>query len=622
MSKAINNPNFIATNDVPETQAPITGQIVDGFDFPHTGLIKAFNLACAGSYAINGFNGTNIDATQATFAAGNVFLKGVFTPVGSGVSNDQPTTITITATSYNQHLLVARGGNVVLIQGTATDEVPPFADGDVIIALLKYTGSDPMQIQYLTFNQTSKSLSVGRLNGGVYTEGLSIKSNAGHIEIEAKESDKDIIFKVKDGASVGQEVMRINAADKRVGIGTNAPVAPLHVMTSNTDETLRLQSDDATATTAPDLIFYRNSASPAASDGIGHIKFLGKNASNNDIMYAAMYASVRDPAGNSEDGSLIFTTETAGNDRNRLAIMPTEVNINDNSQALDFRVESANEQHMLFVDGTNNRIGIKESNPDTDLHMKSGDSEEPMITLENTNADGSAPSIHFIKNSSSPAVGDNLGVLYYTGDNTVGGVHKFAEILTEATNVTNGAETSKFTFKVSKAGTLVPVMQITDTEVMVNDNAISSNTLNFRAQSNNNQNMLLVDATNNRVGIGTATPTETLDVVGTVKALGVRTESLRSQKLETIAGNSNFTLVASLHAGTYVIYSNANGTITLPLTSAIGEHYTILNTTGGNITVGRNGNNINGAASDITVGTYNGVTCISIGNNDWIALGV
>ena len=63
---------------------------------------------------------------------------------------------------------------------------------------------------------------------------------------------------------VGQEVMRINAADKRVGIGTNAPVAPLHVMTSNTDETLRLQSDDATATTAPDLIFYRNSASPAA----------------------------------------------------------------------------------------------------------------------------------------------------------------------------------------------------------------------------------------------------------------------------------------------------------------------------------------------------------------------
>ena len=59
-----------------------------------------------------------------------------------------------------------------------------------------------MQIQYLTFNQTSKSLSVGRLNGGVYTEGLSIKSNADYRN-NSKESDKDIIFKVKDSASVG-----------------------------------------------------------------------------------------------------------------------------------------------------------------------------------------------------------------------------------------------------------------------------------------------------------------------------------------------------------------------------------------------------------------------------------
>jgi len=207
MSKAINNPNFIATNDSPEGSAPTTGQIVDGFDFPHTGLIKVFNLACAGSYAINGFNGTNINATSATFAAGNVFLKGVFTPVTGA-------TVTIPTTANRHHLLVARSGGLVRIQATADNEVPPFADGDVIIALLKYTGSDPMQIQYLTFNQTSKSMSVGHLNGGVYTEGLSIKSNAGDIEIEAKESDKDIIFKVNDGGTP-TEVMRLNGSEGR-----------------------------------------------------------------------------------------------------------------------------------------------------------------------------------------------------------------------------------------------------------------------------------------------------------------------------------------------------------------------------------------------------------------------
>jgi|9_EtaG_2_1085328.scaffolds.fasta_scaffold05424_3 hypothetical protein len=185
MSKAINNPNFIATNDEPEAQAPITGQIVDGFDFPHTGLIKAFNLACAGSYAINGFNGTNIDATQATFAGGDVFLKGELVPITGA-------TVTITATSYNQHLLVARGGNVVLIQGTATDVVPSFADGDVIIALLKYTGSDPMQIQYLTFNQTSKSLSVGHIANGEYVESGKITGDSNSLDIVSTPTNADI----------------------------------------------------------------------------------------------------------------------------------------------------------------------------------------------------------------------------------------------------------------------------------------------------------------------------------------------------------------------------------------------------------------------------------------------
>ena len=60
----------------------------------------------------------------------------------------------------------------------------------------------------------------------------------------------------------------------------------------------------------------------------------------------------------------------------------------------------------------------------------------------------------------------------------------------------------------------------------------------------------------------------------------------------------------------------------MPSTSSEGEHYTILNTSSGNITIGRNGNNINGAGSDATVSTYNGATCIAIGSNDWIVLGV
>ena len=96
-------------------------------------------------------------------------------------------------------------------------------------------------------------------------------------------------------------------------------------------------------------------------------------------------------------------------------------------------------------------------------------------------------------------------------------------------------------------------------------------------------------------------------------------QTFRTPRLPTVSVSASTTLTEATHAGAYLICA---GNVTLPATSSAGEHYTILNTTGGNITVGRNGNNINNAASDITVGTFNGVTCIAIGGNDWIALGV
>ena len=96
-------------------------------------------------------------------------------------------------------------------------------------------------------------------------------------------------------------------------------------------------------------------------------------------------------------------------------------------------------------------------------------------------------------------------------------------------------------------------------------------------------------------------------------------QTFRTPRLPTVSVSARTTLTEATHAGAYLICA---GNVTLPATSSAGEHYTILNTTGGNITVGRNGNNINGAGSDATVATFNGVTCIAIGSNNWIALGV
>jgi hypothetical protein len=112
----------------------------------------------------------------------------------------------------------------------------------------------------------------------------------------------------------------------------------------------------------------------------------------------------------------------------------------------------------------------------------------------------------------------------------------------------------------------------------------------------------------------------TLDLTGDVTVAVAKT--FLARRLPTISTSTDpLNVDEATHAGKYIIYSGSSGTLNLPPTSTAGEHYTILNVTGGNITIGRNGNNINGAASDFTLATYNGATAIAIGSNNWVVLG-
>lgn len=218
----VSNPNYYS-----QSTTSSFNQIEDGVDFPHTGIIKSLSDGLGQNYAISGFDITIDSATQIDVGAGVIFRDGKKVSI-SAVNNLALGRTTASENSY--HLVsVASNDAIVIRSPSAKDKVPDYTAGDTIIAVVTHNGNNPMPIQYLTVNKTEHSLSVGRDNSG-YTEGLTIQSNAGDIEIEAKESDKDIIFKVNDGGSAGQEVMRINAADKRVGIGTNAPSNVLQVV--------------------------------------------------------------------------------------------------------------------------------------------------------------------------------------------------------------------------------------------------------------------------------------------------------------------------------------------------------------------------------------------------------
>ena len=176
-------------------------------------------------------------------------------------------------------------------------------------------------------------------------------------------------------------------------------------------------------------------------------------------------------------------------------------------------------------------------------------------------------------------------------------------------DTSDSSEDGHLTFNLIEAGTLTEFMRLraSTRDVVVND---QGDDIDFRVEGNTNANLLFTDASADMVGIGTNAPVATLDILSG--------GTFRNTRLLTVSVSGSTTLTETAHAGRYNICA---GNITLPSTSTAGEHYAILNTTGGDITIGRNGNNINGAGSDITLATYKAATCIAIGSNNWMVVG-
>jgi len=130
------------------------------------------------------------------------------------------------------------------------------------------------------------------------------------------------------------------------------------ITTADNTTQLTLESTDADANSGPVLELYRNSSSPADDDVLGEIEFHGENDADEKIQYGLIAAKLQDASDGTEDVRLSFKTITAGTERERITIQPTEVVINEDSQDLDFRVESDGDANALLVDAGNESVGL------------------------------------------------------------------------------------------------------------------------------------------------------------------------------------------------------------------------------------------------------------------------
>jgi hypothetical protein len=177
------------------------------------------------------------------------------------------------------------------------------------------------------------------------------------------EDSADVDFRVESNGNAN--MIRVDGGNDRVGIGESTPTKTLSVLgdaiiKNTVDGTyLTLHSTQANNASGPDIILFRDSASPADSDTTGTITFQGKNDAAQDVGYANINSLIEDASDGTEDGMLIFKTMVDGTARSRIAMTTGSGTVfNEDGQDLDFRVESDGNANMLFVDAGNNRVGI------------------------------------------------------------------------------------------------------------------------------------------------------------------------------------------------------------------------------------------------------------------------
>jgi hypothetical protein len=186
------------------------------------------------------------------------------------------------------------------------------------------------------------------------------------------EGSTDTDFRIESNNNAN--MFFVDGGNDHISIGTgNDYGGKLNVYTPDNSDNLVLISDDADANVGPNLVLYRNSGSPADGDVLGEITFDGKEDGGGVRTYGSLIATLQDSTGGTEDGKIELKTIVAGSSIRRLSIGSAgtpEVVINDDSIDSDFRVESNNLTHALFVQGSDGNIGIGLSTPES--HASNG----------------------------------------------------------------------------------------------------------------------------------------------------------------------------------------------------------------------------------------------------------
>jgi len=294
--------------------------------------------------------------------------------------------------------------------------------------------------------------------------------------------------------------MRIDGATSHIGIGTDSPTTLLHIKSSGTGEpkiTIENTNDDSQEA---QLEFKKNGTSPANSDDLGIIRFVGDDSNGSAHLYSYIMVDSETVTAGAENGRIFFFNSKAGTTHEVIGISHDEIVINEAGVDTNFRIEGDGDANLFFVDAGNDRVGIGTNSPDVDLDVK-----KSTTTIARVASTGSHANLRFGRASSSY----DAAILFYDNMGSTPSLQWRIQMTNGGTDLSirdedgspDGQEIMKF-----KDGGGVDI----NADVAIasgHDLTVDTNTLH-------------VDATNNRVGIGTTTPSQELDVSGDIRLSG------------------------------------------------------------------------------------------------------
>ena len=302
-----------------------------------------------------------------------------------------------------------------------------------------------------------------------------------------------------------------SAAQDNIGMGISptssigGQVPRLHVLQEDNGIGLLIEDNQDDENVGPQLVMFRNSASPAADDILGRIRFEGDDSGGNPHTYSRITSQIRDPTDGAEYGRTLFENRANGQLYESMRFDGTSVIFNNSKNLYQDLTVWGDNDATIYSDAGNDNVTMGSTTSDSTVERLEvvGTGTGTLMRLTSTDADAnSAPELSLWRNSATSATDDIVGQIRFEAETQSSGIKvTAATFYTRLKAVSGDAVDAEIFCDIRIGNASKNIMKLGNTEVVFNDDSAD---VDFRVESDDNADMFKIDANNNLLGVGAA----------------------------------------------------------------------------------------------------------------------